>query len=458
MAGFNDAPIVKRLAVPAVCLLIVFLAYSSQYLFHTAENLDPGPPPTKQTITFNVLLTCLWWTYYKACTVSPGQYDPAVAGPGPRPTPNDARGQDSSSDDESTAAPTSPVPGGPGTRWCTKCNAVKPPRAHHCRHCRRCIPKMDHHCPWTANCVSLTSFPHFLRFLIWTNLSLWYLSYLLFLRFAALWDSRKWPSYLGPSIAGLIHLTLLGLVCFVTSLALAIMLTSTVKGWLFNTTMIEGWEIDKHERLVERGGGWWDEDDEAGGFPDKVEFPYDIGIFKNMSDAMGTRNFLLWFFPFAGGPRISRTGKGPGWEYEENGFNPRLGMWPPPDPDRYRRSVPGWAGDSMDNEGAIPIYSSPEERKAAFQRRQEEDMRRWRKQRADLLAELEEVEDYEVVTSDGGAKPEFKNADGETLGDYGVDSDDDENIPLIRRIDDDDVPLGEILRRRRVVELDDTER
>ena len=462
MAGFNDAPIVKRLAVPAVCLLIIFLAYTSQYLFHKAENLDPGPPTKKQTITFNTLLVCLWWSYYRACTVSPGQYDPAISRPGTKPvlnpTANETLG-DSSSDDDSTADLISPTV--PGTRWCTKCKAPKPPRAHHCRHCRRCIPKMDHHCPWTANCVSLTTFPHFLRFLVWTNLSLWYLSYLLFLRFAALWDARKWPSYLGPNLPALIHLAFLGLVCFVTSSALGIMLASTLRGWVLNTTMIEGWEIEKHERFVERrGGGWWDGDDEVDGPPEKVEFPYDIGFFKNMADAMGTKNFLLWFFPLAGGPRISRTGKGSGWEYEENGFNSRRGMWPPPDPDRHRRAVPGWPGESVDDEGAIPMYSSTEEDKEAFRRRQEADLRRWERQRADILAELEEVEPYDVDGDDGQVATEFKNADGETLRDYGVDEDDedDEDIPLIRRIDDDeDIPLGEILRRRRIVELDDAD-
>lgn len=33
-------------------------------------------------------------------------------------------------------------------RWCSRCNAPKPPRAHHCSVCRRCVLKMDHHCPW----------------------------------------------------------------------------------------------------------------------------------------------------------------------------------------------------------------------------------------------------------------------------------------------------------------------
>ena len=30
---------------------------------------------------------------------------------------------------------------------CSKCQCLKPPRAHHCSICHRCINKMDHHCP-----------------------------------------------------------------------------------------------------------------------------------------------------------------------------------------------------------------------------------------------------------------------------------------------------------------------
>ncbi|OAA34291.1 palmitoyltransferase pfa4 [Metarhizium rileyi] len=431
MTGLNDAPFVQSIAVPAVCILIAFLGYFPQYLFRHS-SLEPGPPSFRETAVFNGLLTFLWLTYYKAVSEDPGRYlfaDKAIK------TEAEADGN-----------------------WCRKCSAPKPARAHHCRHCGRCIPKMDHHCPWTANCVSMTTFPHFLRFLLFANMSLWALGYLLWQRIFALWESRHLPAYLGPTLEALVGLALTSLVCLFTSLALAIMLATTVKSWLFNCTMIEGWQMERHDVVMGRGGqDWWDMSGPDGEKVrvERVEFPYDLGFFANMAQAMGSSNFLLWFSPFSGSPKVGRDGLGCGWSWEENGFNRNEGMWPPPDPEKIRKANRLWPAARRDLEAELRNAEamSEEEQKRTFKERQLQDMQR----RNILMTELEELDDcgmmYGNSDCNGSGSDEessWRNNDGERLQDFGVDEDA-ELCTTHQTTHDDHVPLGELLRRRNIM-------
>ncbi|OTB03005.1 hypothetical protein M426DRAFT_322232 [Hypoxylon sp. CI-4A] len=551
-------PSVQRLAVPAVCLLIAFLAYTSQWLFANAPDLAPGPLTTAESYTFNGLILCIWYTYYKACTTDPGRY---VFPSGATKKPKTGKPVVDSDAEEVDEAEDIRFQG--QKRWCKKCAAPKPPRAHHCRTCRRCVPKMDHHCPWTSNCVSLQTFPHFLRFLAYTNVSLWTLLSFLSQRFLALWHARHLPAYLGPTLSQLALLTILSFVAGVTSLALGILLATTVKGWLFNTTMIESWEIERHEAALERqyasspssssfdfnddndenSASWWASNERAPGGDvsaphlalGPVEFPYDIGIFANMAAAMGTGNPVLWFFPLSGAPRVAKYpcssspapdddqtgGSGSsssrgakdatGWAYEENDLNDRQGLWPPADPDKIRNAKV-WRQRKMEADRALErdrYYGGdgdgalgPEERREAFRARQMRDLRRWEAgSRSRILGELEEVGgEYEFVdvydggSGHGGGSPGFRssrptavgggggggggggivvdegksgwvNAEGEHLGDYGVDEEAEFDEPPVLEYDeerhlaegiirdvqeDEDVPLAELIRRRKV--------
>ena len=70
--------------------------------------------------------------------------DPGAVPPDAVPLPDPEKGID-----EMTALNLNPAK--LGRRFCRRCNAYKPKRAHHCSICKRCVVKMDHHCPWVNN-------------------------------------------------------------------------------------------------------------------------------------------------------------------------------------------------------------------------------------------------------------------------------------------------------------------
>ena len=115
---FSFMASVSQLALPGVILLILFLAYSSQILFSFTE---PGPLEHKQTFIFNAFVGCIWLCYSRACFTDPGR------------VPSDWTS--SPSTDQASASTKTPI--GKRQRWCRRCEAFKPPRAHHCKVCQR---------------------------------------------------------------------------------------------------------------------------------------------------------------------------------------------------------------------------------------------------------------------------------------------------------------------------------
>jgi palmitoyltransferase len=205
--------------------------------------------------------------------------------------------------------------------------------------------------------------------------------------------------------------------------------------------MIESWEIERHEALVERArktGGWVYGN---GGQKMRVqhqEFPYDIGIWKNLVQGMGTTNVLAWFLPFGGGPSIDSAA-----HYEVNGFEDEGKVWPPPDPDklpRVQRKVDEDVDVDVGDVGDVE----------AFRRRQREDWsERSRRTKAPLKDEpdnttlVDEGDDYESEFEEGiDGEEGWTNAEGDRLRDFGVD----EDAELVAEAE---IPLGELLRRRK---------
>lgn len=155
---------------------------------------------------------------------------------------------------------------------------------------------MDHHCPWTANCVGHRTFPHFLRFLFYSVAAMSYLAYFLYIRVAHLWTHRNMPSVHGPSIFQLTHLFSLCLINFISLFALSILLMSSLWSVGANVYTIEGWEIERHEvllRRARRNGGYLRGTDGSKIRLVRHEFPYDIGIFANICQGMGSSNVSL---------------------------------------------------------------------------------------------------------------------------------------------------------------------
>ena len=115
---------VEYLAFLGVIILIAFLSYGSQILF---SYIEPSPLSQAETFTFNTLVCCILVCYIRACFASPGH---VPIGWEPRDV---CAGSEGPSD----------VSAKPRQRWCRKCKAVKPPRAHHCKSCGRYSPSRE---------------------------------------------------------------------------------------------------------------------------------------------------------------------------------------------------------------------------------------------------------------------------------------------------------------------------
>lgn len=102
--------------------------------------------------------------------------------------------------------------------------------------------------------------------------------------------------YYGPTLSQLLHLFATVGVNTLTLFALFIVFVRSAWGLMWNTTTIEEWVIERHETLLHRAkltGGILDGPDGLRVRIQRQEFPYDIGIWKNLTSGMGTANVRL---------------------------------------------------------------------------------------------------------------------------------------------------------------------
>jgi len=161
---------------------------------------------------------------------------------------------------------------------CSKCEAYKPPRAHHCRICNRCIKKMDHHCPWINNCVGEQNQKFFILFLFYTAVASVY--GLLLGIYSLLQKCIKCNEHyeVGTRV---FHVVVLLVICCLFALFVLCIMYDQIYSICNDLTLVE--QVQKADRSVQKPG---------------------IALFKEI---FGRGSKLLWLLPCSNPPLATHT-------------------------------------------------------------------------------------------------------------------------------------------------------
>lgn len=178
------APRQLRYVLPTIVVSIIAWLYSS-FTYFAQPRLSALGVHWTELLAFHVM-TLLLCASLAQCLLSTDSFVPKNTMPRKRlqqqaaaandSSSDDARADTSNTNDHSSTATAHPTSGSDTStaedldallndmveckmngeiRYCRKCRAVKPDRAHHCSTCRRCVLKMDHHCVYINKCVCL---------------------------------------------------------------------------------------------------------------------------------------------------------------------------------------------------------------------------------------------------------------------------------------------------------------
>lgn len=306
-SSYDDETLVKRWYhyVPICVVVLLILAPHPSWLYIL---VDFHLLTKNQNIAFGIHLLC---TYTLTFLAFSSLIVCVARDPGPVIMPKPLGSTDADDDLDITAALMTNDDFGHPNKWCRKCWAPKPERAHHCSTCGRCVLKLDHHCPWlAAKCIGHRTYPAFVHFLLCITLLALYICIVSILDLVyaftnPLGVNEVTPIHeLGLAFAGLIITLVIG-----PFLGYHIYLISTNQTTIENVTPfqllrhlpplppgshslsdppLEPELSHEQRRLVKDAHG-------------HIRM-YDLGLRRNWSQALGCRNRRGWMFRlFCGG-------------------------------------------------------------------------------------------------------------------------------------------------------------
>ncbi|CDR95396.1 DHHC zinc finger domain containing protein, putative [Babesia bigemina] len=242
--------VVYTIYVEFVCIPLFQLDVDEQYRLFNKQKEG-----YRQLVYFHVLALLLVWSFVMTAVTDPGYITDAWK-------------------EDETSIYSCKERGENGTyaslrefRYCKKEGCYKPDRAHYCRQLRRNVLKMDHYCPWVANCIGFYNYKFFFLTLLYSNTTCCYILRNVYNEFIKLYFDPNSPFnklfYL--SLITILMLVIIGVVlpfmCFHIWLILS------------NKTTIEFCEF------------------QASG-----TYNYNLGALENFKSVFGS-NALYWFLP-----------------------------------------------------------------------------------------------------------------------------------------------------------------